>query len=151
MALLFPYQPLKAKKPVVSLNGRTSRPKPLIPITVIGPTGTSLEAALLDPGADDTVFPETVAQKVGLDLAQAPEGEAAGVGGVAVRLRYAEVTLRLATNTERREWRTWVAFTAAKLNRPLLGFAGCLQFFDALFLGQQEQVELTVNGLYPGT
>ena len=32
----------------------------------------------------------------------------------------------------------------------LLGFAGCLQFFDALFHGEREEVELTVNGLYPG-
>ena len=66
-------------------------------------------------------------------------------------MRYAEVTLRLATTTERHEWRAWVGFTSAKLHLPLLGFAGCLQFFDALFLGQHEQVELTVNGLYPGT
>ena len=34
--------------------------------------------------------------------------------------------------------------------RCLLGFAGCLQFFDALFLGKDEAVELTVNSLYPG-
>lgn len=151
MALLFPYKPLRTPKPVVSLNGRTSRPKPVVTITLIGPSGTLVEPALLDPAADDTVFPESMAQRIGLDLTQAPEGEAAGVGGIPIRLRYAEVTLRLATNTERREWRAWVAFTAAKLNRPLLGFAGCLQFFSALFLGEQERVELTVNGLYPGT
>ncbi len=151
MALLFPYRQFRTRSPIVSLNGRTRRPKPVVAITVIGPTGTSVEQALLDTAADDTVFPEDVAEQIGLDLTQAPEGEAIGVGGVAMRVRYAEVTLRLATNTERREWRGWVGFTAAKLARPLLGFAGCLQFFSALFLGDQEHVELTINGLYPGT
>jgi hypothetical protein len=37
------------------------------------------------------------------------------------------------------------------LKQPLLGFAGCLQFFDALFHGAREDVELSVNSLYPGT
>ncbi|MCI0403304.1 MAG: hypothetical protein L0212_07260 [Acidobacteria bacterium] len=151
MALLFPFKPLKTKHPVVTLNGRSARPKPIVTVTLIGPTGTVVRDALLDSAADDAVFPEEVARRVGLNLTHAPEGEAAGVGGVPVRLRYAEVTLRLATNTERREWRAWVGFTSARLKRPLLGFAGCLQFFDALFFGQHEQVELTVNGLYPGT
>ena len=35
--------------------------------------------------------------------------------------------------------------------RPLIGFAGFLQFFTATFHGDREQVELTVNALYPGT
>jgi hypothetical protein len=33
----------------------------------------------------------------------------------------------------------------------MLGFAGCLQFFDAHFRSGLEQVELTANSLYPGT
>ena len=38
-----------------------------------------------------------------------------------------------------------------KLQRPLLGFAGFLQFFTATFHGDREEVELTVNSLYAGT
>jgi hypothetical protein len=44
-----------------------------------------------------------------------------------------------------------VGFTPVRLNRALLGFAGCLQFFTATFHGDREEVELTVNSLYPGT
>jgi hypothetical protein len=33
----------------------------------------------------------------------------------------------------------------------LYGFAGFLQFFTAKFEGDREEVELTVNSLYPGT
>jgi hypothetical protein len=36
------------------------------------------------------------------------------------------------------------------LRFPLLGFAGVLQFFDADFRGAREEVELTINSLYPG-
>ena len=52
---------------------------------------------------------------------------------------------------ERHEWPAWVGFTPAPLRRPLLGFAGCLQFFTATFSGDREQVELDANALYPGT
>jgi hypothetical protein len=57
----------------------------------------------------------------------------------------------LAQGRERREWRAWIGFTPAHLFRPVLGFAGCLQFFTATFHGDREEVELAVNALYPGT
>jgi hypothetical protein len=44
-----------------------------------------------------------------------------------------------------------VGFTSARLRFPSLGFAGFLQYFDALFRGDREEVELTVNSLYRGT
>ena len=50
-----------------------------------------------------------------------------------------------------REWEAWVGFTPVRLKRSLLGFAGFLQYFTAAFHGDREEVELTVNRLYPGT
>jgi hypothetical protein len=44
-----------------------------------------------------------------------------------------------------------VAFTSAPLRRPLLGFAGFLEFFTSTFYGDLEQVDLTINSRYPGT
>jgi predicted aspartyl protease len=139
------------RRPIPSLGGRQDRPQPVIPVSVIGPKGTHLGDCLLDTGADDTVFPESVADKLGIDLTNAPVGEASGVGLVTARIRYALVTLRVATGQERREWPAWVAFTSAPMKRPLLGFAGFLQFFTAKFEGDREEVELIVNSLYPGT
>jgi hypothetical protein len=112
---------------------------------------TAVERGQLDPGADDTVFPEAIAVAIGLNLTQAPTGTAAGVGQVSATLRYAEVLLRITDGHEYREWPARVGFTAARLHRPLLGFAGFLQFFTSTFEGDLEQVELTVNGAYPGT
>lgn len=44
----------------------------------------------------------------------------------------------------------WVAFTPARLRFPLFGFAGCLQFFTAMFDGEREHVTLAANARYPG-
>ncbi len=97
------------------------------------------------------MFPDSLAPHVGIDLTAAPTGTAASAGGSTFPVRYGEVTLRLASAKERREWRAWVGFTAAALRHPLLGFAGFLQFFTATFHGDREEVELAVNSLYPGT
>ena len=91
-----------------------------------------------------------MAGQIGIDLSSAPVGAASGIGLSAALLRYAEVTLRIANGGERREWRAMVGFTSAPLKRPLLGFAGFLQFFTATFHGDREKVELAVNSLYPG-
>jgi predicted aspartyl protease len=107
--------------------------------------------ALLDTGADDTAFPDWMAAKIGVNLTNAITATGAGVGMQALRLRYAQVTLRIAGRQERREWQAWVGFTFARLRQPLLGFAGFLQFFTATFFGVREEVELAVNSLYPGT
>jgi hypothetical protein len=119
--------------------------------TLIGPTGTYPRLSLLDPAADDTVFPQQAAAQIGLDLGSAPMGEAAGVGGAKMLVRYAEATLRVTDGREFREWVARIAFSPARLNQPLLGFAGFLQFFGAHFFGDREEVELTVNSLYTGT
>ncbi len=151
MSLRYRYQLFSMSRPVLPLGGRFVRPRPLIPVTLIGPTNSYLRSALLDTGADDTVFPQSVATRIGVDLSNAPAGSGAGVGLANVQLRYAEVTLRIATSHEQREWRAWVGFTAARLRYPVLGFAGFLQFFDAYFRGGLEEVELTINSLYLGT
>ena len=91
-------------------------------------------------------------QRVGVDLNIAPARglQASGVEKAPVGLRYAQVKLRLVSGDSWCEWPAWVAFTDAPLNRPLLGFAGFLQFFTAIYHGDREEVELAINGLYPG-
>ena len=151
MSLRYRYKSVRMRTPVVSLGGRSERPRPLVSVALVGPTNTAALEAVLDTAADDTVFPEDTAAAIGLDLSSAPTGTAAGVGGGSGVLRYAEVTLRLTDGHEQREWKGWVGFTQAKFRYPMLGFAGCLQFFDVLFRGAAEEVELTINSLYPGT
>jgi predicted aspartyl protease len=147
----FHYQLDRSRQAVVSLGGRWVRPRPLITVSLVGPTSTYVNLALLDTGADDTIFPERVAHAIGIDLTGAPVGMAGGIGARVIPVRYAEVQLRLTDGRELREWTAWVGFTSIGLRWPLLGFAGCLQFFTATFLGDREEVELAVNSLYRGT
>src|SRR5262245_43871764 len=121
MSLRFAYRFYPARGPVWPLGGRIGRPRPVIPISVIGPTGTWLDDGLLDTGSDDTIFPESVAAKVGVDLTNAPTGEASGVGMAASPIRYVEVVLRLTDGVEFREWPARVGFTSAPIKRSLLG------------------------------
>jgi hypothetical protein len=152
MPLLYRYRSLALRSPAITLAGRMTRPKPLIDVSLVGPQKTRIVVGLLDTGADDTIFSDALAAQLGIDLTNAPEGESSGVGGTpAVRLRFATVTLRLATVSERRGWPALVGFTAAPLRFPLLGYAGVLHYFSANFHGDREEVELTVNSLYPGT
>jgi hypothetical protein len=151
MSLRFPYLPVPVQRPLVQLGGRQARPRAIIGVTLIGPRGSFSQDALLDTGADDTVFPDGLAAALGIDLTNAPQGTGSGIGQGTVIIRYAEVTFRIADNQEQREWRAWVGFAPLQARYPLLGFAGFLQYFTATFFGDREEVELTVNGLYPGT
>ena len=149
--MVFPYTLVRVPRSLVSLGGRWVRPRLLVTCRLIGPSGTFVEDAILDTAADDMVFSISAAAMIGIDLTHAPIGEASGVGALPVAVRYAAVELRLTDGQEFRRWPAWVAFTAAHLKHPLLGFAGCLQFFGAFFRGDREEVELAVNALYPGS
>ena len=151
MSLVFRYVPVPMGRSLVSLAGRSERPRPLVPVSVVGPAGTVMRDALLDTGSDDTVFPESVAALIGIDLRRAPRRGGAGAAASPVPLRYAQVTLCLATMQEQRQWPAMIGFTPTPLRYPLLGYAGFLQFFDTLFRGAREEVELTVNPHYSGT
>jgi hypothetical protein len=151
MSLRFAYHLIRVRHPVVALGGRWVRPRPLVPVAVVGPSDSRLVLATLDTSADDTLFGDNLAALIGIDLTQAPLGTGSGVGSTGVPMRYAQVRLRLSDGREFRDWPAWVGFTPAQLTYPILGFAGCLQYFDATFHGDREEVELTVNSLYRGT
>jgi hypothetical protein len=123
----------------------------MVHVTAIGPAATVVREALLDTGSDDTIFREIDAARLGIDLSNAPAAIMGGVGSPPYPVRYAPVSLRLTDGLVYREWPALVGFTPVRLNRVLLGFAGCLQFFSATFHGDREEVELAVNPLYPGT
>lgn len=151
MGLRFRYKLESVRHPITSLGGRWVRPRPILSVTLIGPSGSRAKDAVLDTAADDTVFPEALAAKIGIDLTNAPSGSGSGVAMAGVLLRYAKVTLRITDGRQRHEWTAWVAFTSAPMPYPMLGFAGFLQFFSATFHGDHELVELMANTLYPGS
>jgi len=146
-----PYTPFPAKKPVPSLGGALIRYRPVMAIRLTGPHDTKLRDGLLDTGSDDTVFTESLALLLGIDLRNAEERQV-GLAGRSrpVRCRYARVTLRITDGVqETYEWTAIVGFVPGPLYN-LVGHAGFLQFFDADFRGAVREVLLTPNPNFPG-
>ena len=135
---------------MAALGGRFVRPRPIIAVTLIGPLRSLARDCLLDTAADEIVFPEHLARGIGTDLSATTPETSHYVRFGSITVRRAVIALRLTDGVEIREWSAIASFTPSRLIYPILGFAGCLQFFDATFRGAIEEVELTTNALYPG-
>jgi len=92
----------------------TYQQEPVVSVTVYSPfTGRLFSTdALIDTGAEVSMFDIAVAQRLGIDLTRAPSAGIVGVGG-RVEARLAEVELRLMDNAELRLWLE-VAFVAGQ-------------------------------------
>lgn len=106
--------------------------------------------AMFDIGSDDTVFPLDLAQLLGIDLSNAPTGQALGVSGGIITLHYAQVLLRLSDGTEHAEWSTLVGFVPIAMKYGLLGRTGFHQFFDVTYRGEAREVALLPNSSFAG-
>jgi len=128
------------------------RYRPILAVRLTGPGGGALFDGMMDTGADNTVFPDTVAPRLGLDLSRAERRNLGLVGRGSIACDYAPVELRITDGiSETYQWTAVVGFVAsALLARPLLGYAGFLQFFDAEFRGADHEVILAPNRSYPG-
>jgi hypothetical protein len=120
-------------------------------VTIIGPTGISrhFQRALVDPGADDTVFPFEIVDRLHVVL-YPHSGHSLRWRGQPYELRYGDVELALADGDMSYRWSTVVCFSAAPIPYRILGYAGCLEFFDVTFRGADRFVELAPNLPYPG-
>jgi hypothetical protein len=120
-------------------------------VTISGATGGSalFPRALLDSGADDTIFPLDVAVQLGVSLLPAT-GHAMPWRGQQQPLRYGNVVLQFADAAGNLlRWPAVIAFTTVNIRYPLLGIAGCLEYLDARFLGKLREVEVEANDAFP--
>jgi hypothetical protein len=121
-------------------------------VTILGPGGLmrAFGRAVVDPAADDTVFPLDTAQRVGAQL-RPDTGHGVRWRGQLHPLRFGDVELLLTDNVMSWRWPAVVGFSPAPLRYPILGQSGCLQFMDAHFLGADLLIELEANRSYSGT
>lgn len=152
--LQFPYQdePLTGPAPPSLPAGAAVRWRPLVPVDIVGPTGTiqHFGRAVVDPTADDTVFPLVTARWINVAF-RADTGHRVRWRGQVYPLRFGDVELVLDDGSSAWRWRAVVGFSPAAIRYPLLGTAGCLEFIDARFRGADRIVELETNRLYQGT
>jgi hypothetical protein len=105
---------------------------------------------VLDPGADDTVFPLAIAALLGVNL-RSPSGHGLRWRGQAYVLRFGDVELELSDGIQVYRWPAVIAFSQAPLHYPILGLSGCLQYFDATYLGEDRIIRMSANGSFIGT
>jgi hypothetical protein len=152
--LRFPYrdEPLLGPAPPSLPAGTLARSRPLIPVTILGRPGLLRDfgRAVVDPAADDCVFPLDTAQRIGIRL-RPDTGHRVRWRGQLHPLRFGDVELLLTDDGSLWRWPAVVGFSPAPIRYPILGQAGFLQFIDAKFLGADRQVELETNREYPGT
>jgi hypothetical protein len=89
---------------------------------------------------------------LGIILREAPAQPVNLVGRPGtIPCRYATVELLITDFQETYRWSALVGFVPLKLQYQLLGFAGCLEFFDTEFLGPARAVIMTPNPSGPVT
>ncbi len=126
--------------------------RPVITIRIVGPKSDARWDALVDSGADETLFPLSLAEALGVELDQQLTSEAAGISGVRLTIHYGDVELRIESGQEIIAWKTTVGFVdfgSASDEVIILGHGGCLDYFTATFHGENAEVELEANALLP--
>lgn len=156
MILHFPYQaqPIAGFAPPSLTAGTRHRWRPFLPVTIrslqTGRTQT-IQRAVADTGADDTIFPLQLAPNLGVTLIVGPQSTTIRWRGTTYPMQYGRVELELRAGLRCFSWQAIVAFSPALIPYPLLGQAGCLQFFNADFRGEDCVLGLEPVRSFPGT
>jgi hypothetical protein len=151
--LRVPYMPVPVHQAIPSLGGPRVRYRPVMAVRLTAPAASRLFDGLIDSGADDTVFADSIATTLGIDLQGAEERSVHLVGRPQpIRVRYALTQLLITDGgQETYEWAAVVGFVSGRLHYNLLGQAGFLQFFDCNLRGEPDhEAILAPKASFPG-
>lgn len=148
--LRFPYRKVPLRRPAPTLGGGLVRYLPFLSVGLAGPGGTTALRFRLDSAADDTILPASLAVSLGVDLTNAPIGEAETATGVVTRYPCASVSLRISDGVEYCVWDAVVGFLNVPRQIGLAGLAGFLDYFDTNLFGNAHEFTLEPNAAFPG-
>jgi predicted aspartyl protease len=143
--------------PVLSLSPDTGEGavifRPQVHIGVRGPKGSGDFLALVDTGADNTIIPESVARRLGIPLTPGTGPSATAFGGQAIALSYADIEMELSDGDETLRWlaRAYFVSMEPEQETAVLGHQGFLDYFTAVFDGEECSLELRANSYLPTT
>lgn len=136
--LSFPYVGLPIRNPATKiLLGIIYRP--LIPIQITSDKKTSLKfEALVDSGADKSLFPVDIGESIGLDFSKIKPNKARGIGGFQITTYSSPIILKI----KNRQFET-VADFSKEIDYPLLGRNGFFNLFSKVeFDGKKQRLIL---------
>lgn len=121
--------------------------RPEVPLRIHGPQGVAELRALVDTGADNTILPSSVANRLQIDTTPCCGPHATAFGGQQIPLSYADIELELRDADNLLHWTAHIYFADfPEGSEPaVLGHEGFLDFFTATFDGQECVLELNPN------
>lgn len=137
-----------------SLRGKWARVyRPIIPLTIAGPTRTKRVRGLVDTGSDDTLLPRSFADELGVGLDEKQGIKITNVSEKPVAVAYGNIHFGLKSSTESYSWSAQVGFIDyrdAENELVILGHKGCLEFFQLFFNGPKKELEIKPGTTFPG-
>ena len=121
--------------------------RPEVPLRVHGPNGVTRVNALVDTGADNCIFPVSIAHLLGITINKGVGPGATAFGGQRIELSFADVEVEL--NDDEHPPIRWTArlyfadFPEDEEKTAILGHEGFLDFFVATFHGKDCVLDLT--------
>jgi hypothetical protein len=123
------------------------RARPQLPVRLNYGLQAMSTVALVDSGADDSVFPLSDARRLGIDLSDLPVTETAGVGNEHNLTYHAIVTVTVTFCGHQYSYPSSVAFISG--NSSLLGQAGFLDHFRVTFDRAKKEFEIRSKDIQP--
>src|SRR5687768_431360 len=142
----FPYQQYQTAPSPTIPTGILHRPE--IPLRIIGAAGALTMWALADTGSDDTLLPLSVGHLIGASIDATQAWKVEGIGGQAVPIILGEVVLEVTDGNQTFRWAARIGlvdFANPQDEIALVGHAGCLDYFRAIYDGHQRTLEIEVT------
>ena len=108
--------------------------RPIVPVRLLGPNRRwSTIDALIDTGSDIALFPERLAERLGVNLTDIAEVPLTSALGTIATYRAVELTLELRRFPDTMRWQGVVGFLPRHMTYGLLGTRGFFEFFDVQY------------------
>jgi hypothetical protein len=146
----FPYHPAVGSAPETGEATLLLRPE--IPIRVVGSAGSARFRALVDTGSDNTIFPKSVADNLGVTVAPGTGPELIAFGGQKLAVLFGDVVIEIEDEQEKLRWPARVQFfefATTEDQTLVMGHAGFLDYFTATFDGKLCELTLIANDELP--
>ena len=125
-----------------SLRDGQLRPIVSVQVSVPGLSPVIVDA-LVDTGADVSLFPKRVAERLQLNLTSLPTRIVSAAVGGQCEYRLCDVTLELRRFPETLRWNTTVGFVEHRMSYAILGTRGLFEFFRLTYDAGEHWLDLT--------